>query len=261
MLVHECAHLVRRDPWVNLLQRVAAVMFLIHPGVHWLNRQIERAREEICDNYALLHADRADYSQMLLELAERAVRHPKLPALGILGSRWTLENRIAGLLDPHRSIATRTKRRNVLAVVLLLADDCDGRRSRRIPGDRPSQQTATANRTVEVRPQTSTPASNRSESPRDGPAATNPTSTSAAPATRKITIYGICHDSQRKPVANVHVRVFRYAWDIDHPVLLAETKSDGDGHYRLRDIESSVASADSSAGRPVVVATANGTSR
>jgi hypothetical protein len=37
----------------------------------------------------------------LLELAEHcAARRAAFPALGLFGSRWTLENRIAGLLDP-----------------------------------------------------------------------------------------------------------------------------------------------------------------
>lgn len=101
VLVHECAHIARRDPWINLAQRMAAIMFWIHPGVAWLNRHIERAREEICDNFVLRHGDRADYAQTLLELAEHcAARRAAFPALGLFGSRWTLENRIAGLLDP-----------------------------------------------------------------------------------------------------------------------------------------------------------------
>ena len=88
---------------MNLAQQVAAVLFWVHPGVHWLNRQIGRAREEICDNFVLKKTDRADYAQLLLELAEQcAAWRLKVRSLGILGSRWTLENRIAGLLDPER---------------------------------------------------------------------------------------------------------------------------------------------------------------
>jgi beta-lactamase regulating signal transducer with metallopeptidase domain len=235
VLVHECAHLVRRDPWVNLAQRVATVMFWIHPGLYWLNRQIERAREEICDNYVLLHADRADYSQMLLELAERAARHTTFPALGILGSRWTLEQRIAGLLDPNRLIATRTRRRNLLAVALLV-----GSMTAMVggvgafPGKRPGQQTAAANPTAEVQPG------------------------KASPALRKIAIHGTSQDSQHKPIANASVRVFRYASAIDPPVLLAQTKTDGEGRYRLRNIEIPAAREDAMGGNPILVATANG---
>jgi beta-lactamase regulating signal transducer with metallopeptidase domain len=43
VLVHECAHIYRNDPWANLTQQVTTVLFWIHPGVHWLNRQIGRA--------------------------------------------------------------------------------------------------------------------------------------------------------------------------------------------------------------------------
>ena len=43
VLVHECAHIARHDPWLNLLQQVATILFWVHPGVHWVNRQIGRA--------------------------------------------------------------------------------------------------------------------------------------------------------------------------------------------------------------------------
>ncbi len=42
VLVHELAHVVRRDPWIHAAQRVAACLFWPHPGVHWLNRAIAR---------------------------------------------------------------------------------------------------------------------------------------------------------------------------------------------------------------------------
>ena len=51
VLVHECAHVVRRDTWVGLLQRLSAALFWPHPLIHYLNAQLARAREEVCDNF------------------------------------------------------------------------------------------------------------------------------------------------------------------------------------------------------------------
>ncbi len=53
ILLHECAHVARRDPWVVVLQRLVAVVYWPHPLVHFLNRQLARCREEVCDNWVL----------------------------------------------------------------------------------------------------------------------------------------------------------------------------------------------------------------
>ena len=125
VLIHECAHVVRRDPWVNAAQRLAAVLWWWHPGVLELNRWLARAREEVCDNFVLQHGDALNYAQTLLEFAEQySARNRPLPVLGLLGSRWTLEERIAGLLKPERDTITRTKRRTVVLVAVLLGTLC-----------------------------------------------------------------------------------------------------------------------------------------
>lgn len=125
ILIHECAHVARRDPWVNLAQRLAAVLWWWHPVVLWLNRLISRAREEVCDNFVLQRSDAPSYAQSLLELAERSSSHGRIvPALGLLGSRWTLEERIAGLLKPGRDTSTHTKRRTVVLTAALFLAMC-----------------------------------------------------------------------------------------------------------------------------------------
>ena len=57
VLVHECAHCVRGDLVVGVLQRLVAVLYWPHPLVHCLNLRLSRAREEVCDNYALCGSD------------------------------------------------------------------------------------------------------------------------------------------------------------------------------------------------------------
>ena len=65
VLVHECAHVIRRDAWVGLLQRLAGALFWPHPLSHYLNGQLTRAREEICDNYVLRCGDPCGYARTL----------------------------------------------------------------------------------------------------------------------------------------------------------------------------------------------------
>ena len=115
VLIHECAHVIRRDLWVGLLQRVVAVVLWPHLPVHYLNRQLGRAREEVCDNFVLRVDDARKYARTLLSLTER--RPSTGLALGIVGTRWTLADRVAGLLDPERNRMTRSSLRVRIATV------------------------------------------------------------------------------------------------------------------------------------------------
>lgn len=123
VIVHESAHLLRRDPLIGLLQRLAELLYWPQPLVHLLNRRLSRAREEVCDNHVLAGRDPCDYARTLLLLAERgnAVMRP-LGSLALLHARWKLEDRVAGLLDPRRTIMTRINRGSLaLAASLLVA--------------------------------------------------------------------------------------------------------------------------------------------
>ena len=121
MLVHECAHVVRGDAWVGLLQRVAGALFWPHPCIHYVNRQLARAREEVCDNHVLRCGDPCGYARTLLEMTPLCRSSAFTPAgIGLLATRWTLADRVAGLLDPRRIPMIRTSLvvKSALAVAL-----------------------------------------------------------------------------------------------------------------------------------------------
>jgi beta-lactamase regulating signal transducer with metallopeptidase domain len=125
VLIHECAHVVRGDLWINAAQRVVSSLWWWHPGVIWLNALLSQSREEVCDNFVLRHGDAPTYAQTLLELSELCTsRRDYATAIGLFGSRWTLESRIIGLLKPERNTMTTTKRTTVVLIAALLGTIC-----------------------------------------------------------------------------------------------------------------------------------------
>ena len=124
-LIHECAHVRRRDQWVLALQRLALVVFWPHPLLHYLNRELERAREELCDNHVLAASRAPAYAETLLRLAQICLPAPRSGAgMGMFGRGTRLEHRIRRLVDQHRDrdlALARWPRFGVALLMTLLA--------------------------------------------------------------------------------------------------------------------------------------------
>jgi beta-lactamase regulating signal transducer with metallopeptidase domain len=53
LLVHELAHLKRRDHWVRWLELLVAGLYWWHPAVWWVRRRLREAEEQCCDAWVL----------------------------------------------------------------------------------------------------------------------------------------------------------------------------------------------------------------
>jgi beta-lactamase regulating signal transducer with metallopeptidase domain len=111
VLLHECAHAIRRDPLVTHYQRLLSAFLWFHPLVYLANRLLDRAREGVCDNYALRASSAADYSLTLVAVAESIPAVPRsFPAPAFFGSKRQLQHRVTGLLNSRRCVMTSIQR-------------------------------------------------------------------------------------------------------------------------------------------------------
>lgn len=110
VLLHEAAHVARRDPCAGLAQRVAVILFWWCPLVHPLSRRLSELREIICDDCALLGpCDGVAYAETLVESAERLLNfRTSLVPVGLHHSaRGGLEARITRLLAQEKRPMTK----------------------------------------------------------------------------------------------------------------------------------------------------------
>jgi beta-lactamase regulating signal transducer with metallopeptidase domain len=106
-LLHEMAHVIRRDYAVNLASEVATVPLSWHPAVHAIKAGVRRTRELACDAMASAAMDSEEtYARCLLSLA-RSLGAPArgAPEAGMVGlfGRSDLEERLDQMLRPKSS--------------------------------------------------------------------------------------------------------------------------------------------------------------
>ena len=120
-LLHELAHVERRDWPARVLARLACGLYWFNPLVWWMERLALLEAERAADDRVLLVAgDSQGYAAQLLKLATD-LRRPRL-ALGIhLARKKHLAHRIQAILDPARRRSTMTlAKRLTLATALCL---------------------------------------------------------------------------------------------------------------------------------------------
>jgi len=105
VLLHELAHIKRRDCLTQLLAQVVCAIYWFNPLVWVAARRLRIEREIACDDYVLRAGTRAsDYAKYLLELAgalnlDRPLAGlPSPAAAGIACTQ--LESRVRSILDP-----------------------------------------------------------------------------------------------------------------------------------------------------------------
>lgn len=121
VLLHELAHIRRRDHLGLLFQRLVQSLLWPHLCVHLLAKRLGDAREDLCDDVVLSFVEPAEYSRTLLSLTERLQDlHCPSAAVCLLPRRRKLHRRIASLVDERRTVMSRLKLRGTLLVAALM---------------------------------------------------------------------------------------------------------------------------------------------
>jgi beta-lactamase regulating signal transducer with metallopeptidase domain len=109
ILLHELAHLSRRDDWTNLAQKVLKALLFFLPSVWWIERRLSLDREMACDDAVLVHSGTpAGYAECLARVAERSfLRRQIALAQAAVGRLRQLTERVTRILDPERPRATQ----------------------------------------------------------------------------------------------------------------------------------------------------------
>lgn len=103
VLLHELAHIRRRDYLVNSLQRFAAGLFFYHPAAWWFSKVMCAERENCCDDVVVsVSGDPYEYADALATLEQNRVTG-RVPAVVATGGN--LAKRIRRLLFPKHSSA------------------------------------------------------------------------------------------------------------------------------------------------------------
>lgn len=103
VLLHELAHVQRKDCVTQLAAHLACALFWFHPLVWYAARQLRIERERACDDVVVrAGASAPDYADHLLHVA-RSFRAPRAAGTAIAMARPTqLEGRLLAVLDARR---------------------------------------------------------------------------------------------------------------------------------------------------------------
>jgi len=119
ILVHELAHIRRRDYLVNLLQSFMEIVFFFNPAVLWLSTLIKTERENCCDDLALQQSsDKMGYIQALVSCEEYRSLIPA-HVMAFPGSKNSLLDRVKRMAG-NRNHSLNIFEKTVLAVCLVV---------------------------------------------------------------------------------------------------------------------------------------------
>ena len=99
ILVHELAHIKRKDFLINIVINLLQVVYFFHPAFWWLKVQLDAEREFHCDDIALNQLGKKLTLIRALTNASEYQGHKFQPALAFAGKKNQLLSRVKRIVD------------------------------------------------------------------------------------------------------------------------------------------------------------------
>jgi beta-lactamase regulating signal transducer with metallopeptidase domain len=109
VVLHELAHLRRRDDWTGLVHKLMEAILPIQPAVYWIGHRMSIEREMACDDWVIATTGTAKpYAASLTKVAELTQwERAGTLAAGATGNRSQLFSRIHHMLDRTQNAAPK----------------------------------------------------------------------------------------------------------------------------------------------------------
>lgn len=119
VLVHELAHIRRRDYLVNMLQHLMEIVFFFNPAVLWVSSLIKAERENCCDDITVGQTnDKTAYIRALISCQEFQSQTPQM-AVGLAG-KSSLLGRVSRMVSSNNHSLSAIEK-SLLACCLVAA--------------------------------------------------------------------------------------------------------------------------------------------
>jgi bla regulator protein BlaR1 len=120
ILLHEMAHISRRDYLVNILQTVVETIFFFNPAIWWLSALIREEREACCDDLVINNITRKQgYLEALMAFGSaRPINNAY--AMG-LNHRGQLMNRLRRMVNKENQSLNAPEKLVLLSAIILLS--------------------------------------------------------------------------------------------------------------------------------------------
>ena len=122
VLLHELAHIRRRDWLWQMLMHAVCAIYWFHPGVWLVARALRTESERACDDHVLLAGiPAADYARHLVAVAKASSQMQVSFVSGLLMAQMPqVESRIRDILHTERERSKMTKQKNFTVIVMAL---------------------------------------------------------------------------------------------------------------------------------------------
>ena len=120
ILLHELAHIRRKDYFINLIQSFAEILFFFNPGVLWVSSIIKEERENCCDDIAVgITKSKSKFINALVSFQEYNMKQNEL-AMGFGSRKNQLLERAKRIIhDNNKSLSSIEKTFLSICIIII----------------------------------------------------------------------------------------------------------------------------------------------